>query len=231
MSDKQRPALPVVLMLEGTEQAVSQLKNPLLERLYGEERPLVVNLERQYFSFWWSDPLREENLAQLLLAKRDISANQAAEWVETEDFVTFVRWLISQQLNRAIMQHWPDEEFNEHWLNAVQLVVVGEAALSRSPYVKRVFDGFFPKSLVIDSRNKELLAPVGVRRNWDDVPIDELDLNIRAYHCIRRAGIYTVGELLAKSEQDLHGIPNVGQVTIDGVVEVLARHNLKLWEE
>jgi DNA-directed RNA polymerase subunit alpha len=47
--------------------------------------------------------------------------------------------------------------------------------------------------------------------------IDDLDLTVRSYNCLRREGINSVGELVARSEMDLMDIRNFGQKSIDEV--------------
>ena len=42
------------------------------------------------------------------------------------------------------------------------------------------------------------------------LPIEDLDLTVRSYNCLKREGIHTVGELLSRSEADLLDIRNVG---------------------
>src|SRR5436189_5322793 len=49
------------------------------------------------------------------------------------------------------------------------------------------------------------------------LPIDELDLTVRSYNCLKREGIHTVGELVARSEADLLDIRNFGAKSIDEV--------------
>jgi DNA-directed RNA polymerase subunit alpha len=62
----------------------------------------------------------------------------------------------------------------------------------------------------------------------DDTPIEELELGVRSYNCLKREGIETVGDLIAKSEQELMCIPNLGRKTIEEVRERLEKNNLKL---
>ena len=59
--------------------------------------------------------------------------------------------------------------------------------------------------------------------------IEELELGVRSYNCLKRAGIQTVGDLISKSEAELNAIPNFGKKSIDEVIETLhARgHNLR----
>lgn len=55
----------------------------------------------------------------------------------------------------------------------------------------------------------------------NDILIDELELSVRSYNCLKRAGIETIGELLVKSESELAAIPNFGQKSIEEVIENL----------
>lgn len=49
------------------------------------------------------------------------------------------------------------------------------------------------------------------------MPIEQLDLTVRSYNCLKREGVNTVGELLGRSEADLMDIRNFGQKSIDEV--------------
>ena len=62
----------------------------------------------------------------------------------------------------------------------------------------------------------------------DDILIEELELGVRSYNCLKRAGIQTVGDLIAKSEGELAAIPNFGKKSIDEVVETLGQRGLSL---
>jgi DNA-directed RNA polymerase subunit alpha len=62
----------------------------------------------------------------------------------------------------------------------------------------------------------------------DDMLIDDLDLGVRSLNCLKREGIETVGDLVAKSEQELMCIPNFGRKSLDEVRERLEKNNLKL---
>jgi DNA-directed RNA polymerase subunit alpha len=64
----------------------------------------------------------------------------------------------------------------------------------------------------------------------DDILIEELELGVRSYNCLKRAGIQTVGDLIAKSEGELGAIPNFGKKSIDEVQETLQARGLSLRE-
>src|SRR5215216_6576707 len=49
------------------------------------------------------------------------------------------------------------------------------------------------------------------------LPIEDLDLTVRSYNCLKREGIHTVGELVGRSEADLLDIRNFGAKSIDEV--------------
>ncbi|TDE88505.1 DNA-directed RNA polymerase subunit alpha [Occultella glacieicola] len=59
-------------------------------------------------------------------------------------------------------------------------------------------------------------------------PIEQLDLTIRSYNCLKREGIHTVGELVARSEADLLDIRNFGAKSITEVKEKLVGLGLSL---
>ena len=50
-----------------------------------------------------------------------------------------------------------------------------------------------------------------------NTPIEQLDMTVRSYNCLKREGIHTVGELITRSEADLLDIRNFGQKSIDEV--------------
>ena len=55
------------------------------------------------------------------------------------------------------------------------------------------------------------------------LPVEDLNLTVRSYNCLKREGIHTVGELISRSEQDLLDIRNFGAKSIDEVKAKLAR--------
>ena len=63
------------------------------------------------------------------------------------------------------------------------------------------------------------------------IPIEDLDLSVRSYNCLKRAGIQTIGDLLAKSENELGAIPNFGKKSIDEVIETLVSRGLSLRQD
>jgi DNA-directed RNA polymerase subunit alpha len=60
------------------------------------------------------------------------------------------------------------------------------------------------------------------------LPIEDLELTVRSYNCLKREGIHTVGELLARSEADLMDIRNFGSKSIDEVKAKLQSMGMQL---
>ncbi|HST16086.1 MAG TPA: DNA-directed RNA polymerase subunit alpha [Gaiellaceae bacterium] len=62
----------------------------------------------------------------------------------------------------------------------------------------------------------------------ENFPIEELELGVRSYNCLKRVGIETIGDLVVKSESELAAIPNFGKKSIEEVKETLAAQGLTL---
>jgi DNA-directed RNA polymerase subunit alpha len=71
----------------------------------------------------------------------------------------------------------------------------------------------------------------GVSSPMNDILIEELELGVRSYNCLKRAGIQTVGDLISKSEGELNAIPNFGKKSIDEVIETLGARGLNLRDD
>ena len=69
---------------------------------------------------------------------------------------------------------------------------------------------------------------VVVEDETPSITIEELELSVRAYNCLKRASINSMAELLKKSEHDLLNIKNFGKKSSDEVVERLRHFGLDL---
>ena len=58
--------------------------------------------------------------------------------------------------------------------------------------------------------------------------IDELELSVRSYNCLKRAGINTVEELISKTPDEMMKVRNLGKKSLDEVLEKLKELGLKL---
>ena len=54
-----------------------------------------------------------------------------------------------------------------------------------------------------------------------EMTIEELDLSVRSFNCLKRAGINTVEDLINKTEDDMMKVRNLGRKSIDEVVAKL----------
>jgi DNA-directed RNA polymerase subunit alpha len=65
----------------------------------------------------------------------------------------------------------------------------------------------------------------------ENFPIEELELGVRSYNCLKRVGIETIGDLVSKTENELAAIPNFGKKSIEEVRETLQAHGLTLRDD
>ena len=75
------------------------------------------------------------------------------------------------------------------------------------------------------------MVDVSLAHGMEKFPIEELELGVRSYNCLKRVGIETIGDLVMKSENELAAIPNFGKKSIEEVKETLATHGLTLRDE
>ena len=83
----------------------------------------------------------------------------------------------------------------------------------------------------IEGFGEQLVSDADVQttsHGMENFPIEELELGVRSYNCLKRVGIETIGDLTSKSEAELAAIPNFGKKSIDEVRETLAAHGLTL---
>lgn len=73
------------------------------------------------------------------------------------------------------------------------------------------------ESLTSDELNENILKP-----------IEELELSVRAYNCLKSAGINTIAELVQKTENELLKTKNFGKRSLEEIKEVLNSMGLKL---
>ena len=73
---------------------------------------------------------------------------------------------------------------------------------------------------------KAAVGAVAIPQRLYEMPIEDLNLTVRAYNCLKRAGITKVGQVLEMSEDDLLGVRNFGHKSLDELRERLAAHGL-----
>ncbi len=78
------------------------------------------------------------------------------------------------------------------------------------------------------SSSSPIVEEVETAEEEPSITIDELELSVRAYNCLKRASINSMAELLKKSEHDLLNIKNFGKKSSDEVIERLHHFGLDL---
>jgi DNA-directed RNA polymerase subunit alpha len=86
-------------------------------------------------------------------------------------------------------------------------------------------EGFGETAAVTDGAGA---AEPALAHGMENFPIEELELGVRSYNCLKRVGIETIGDLVVKTENELAAIPNFGKKSIEEVKETLATHGLTL---
>ena len=61
--------------------------------------------------------------------------------------------------------------------------------------------------------------------------IEEMDLSVRSYNCLKRANIYTVEDLTKKTEDDMLKVRNLGRKSLDEVIQKLESYGLALTKQ
>ena len=64
-----------------------------------------------------------------------------------------------------------------------------------------------------------------------DMTIEELDLSVRSFNCLKRANINTVGDLISKTEDEMIKVRNLGHKSLEEVIHKLAMMGLSLASE
>jgi len=76
-----------------------------------------------------------------------------------------------------------------------------------------------------------VVKPESQRDKILEMTIEELDLSVRSFNCLKRAGINTVEDLSGKSESDMMRVRNLGRKSLEEVINKLQTMGLTLREE
>ena len=66
------------------------------------------------------------------------------------------------------------------------------------------------------------------KNSTHDIVIEDLDFSVRTYYCLKRAGINTIGDLVAKSEDEMMKVRNLGKKSLEEVISKLEDMELSL---
>ena len=84
-----------------------------------------------------------------------------------------------------------------------------------------------------EAYNTEIMVDKGedAKEKVLEMTIEELDLSVRSFNCLKRAGINTVEDLTTKTEEDMMKVRNLGKKSLDEVINKLHSFNLDLRSE
>ena len=111
-------------------------------------------------------------------------------------------------------------------------IAPNEAVCRASNIIDQYMGAFLSLADIVDEEEGEIqsiFAPEGQEANAElDKQIEDLDLSVRSYNCLKRAGIHSVRQLVEFSENDLLNIRNFGAKSIEEVKDKLISMDLNL---
>ena len=111
-------------------------------------------------------------------------------------------------------------------------IAPSEAVCRAANIINQYMGAFLGLSDIVDEEEGEvpsIFAPEGQESNAElDKQIEDLDLSVRSYNCLKRAGIHSVRQLVEFSENDLLNIRNFGAKSIEEVKDKLISMDLNL---
>ncbi len=81
--------------------------------------------------------------------------------------------------------------------------------------------------LFVGFTNREEPLPEAPPNEWD-IPVETLNLSVRSFNCLKRAGISKVSELLDLTEDEIMKMRNFGKKSLDEIKQVLQERGLSL---
>lgn len=115
--------------------------------------------------------------------------------------------------------------------------IAAENAVAKAASIMVSYLDYFQK-IASDPTANEALAPFTTPDGeapeepagpeLSQVKIDVLDLSVRASNCLKRANIYTLGDLVERTEDDLSKIRNLGKKSVDEIIEKLKDYGFDL---
>jgi DNA-directed RNA polymerase subunit alpha len=84
-----------------------------------------------------------------------------------------------------------------------------------------------------DAKNAEIMVEKAApsQSKLLEMTIEELDLSVRSYNCLKRAGINTVEDLIQRTDEDMMKVRNLGRKSLEEVINKLHGLGLSLASE
>ena len=96
-----------------------------------------------------------------------------------------------------------------------------EAISSASEFIIELFNSLLQNKFTQDPNDLEKTSPIVPINPHTNIAIEELQLSVRAYNCLKRAQINTIGDLLEYSPEKLQELKNFGRKSADEVFATL----------
>jgi DNA-directed RNA polymerase subunit alpha len=93
------------------------------------------------------------------------------------------------------------------------------------------FTLFTDLSETVGSRSTVVEKPNDGKDKMLELTIEELDLSVRSFNCLKRANINTVEDLISKTEDEMMKVRNLGRKSLEEVMNKLASLGLSLASE
>ena len=100
-----------------------------------------------------------------------------------------------------------------------------EALRQSADILVRLFSQLSNYRAALAEPEKPPLSSLPIPQKIYDTPIEELDLSVRAYNCLKRSNITKVGQVLSMNEEDLLGVRNFGEKSLQELRERLLARN------
>ncbi|KFI37775.1 DNA-directed RNA polymerase subunit alpha [Peptococcaceae bacterium SCADC1_2_3] len=88
-----------------------------------------------------------------------------------------------------------------------------------------LFSGFTTTVNKVEVKEEKI---ENTKEKYLDMSIEDLDLSMRSYNCLKRAGINTVSELLQRNEEEMMKVRNLGKKSLEEVIKKLSELGLSL---
>lgn len=127
--------------------------------------------------------------------------------------------------DRLILEIWTDASITPE-------KAISEASSKLIKHFEHLI--FFEESEARNTDVEENSTDIEEVLNFDSLsenifkPIEDLELSVRAYNCLKSAGINTIAELIQKTEGELLRTKNFGKRSLEEIKEVLAKQGIKL---
>ena len=134
--------------------------------------------------------------------------------------------LLTERQNMIIRDYYFDNLTLEVWTN--DSIKPSDALSLASKFLVEHFGIVSEVNQIIAQENYMYEHEEKVTNRKYETKIEELDLSVRSYNCLKRAGINTVGDLIQKNEEEMMRVRNLGRKSLKEVVQKLRERGLDL---